>query len=161
MDQLRETPAVSLTLPHEMIRLMLGLNNYGEDLIKLISDAGNLKWASKGKRVSFRVAEEVKVADWREYPVVEVYQNEEVANVIDDTLESVLIAVKLRTDVAHWIKRRSSPLHLMFNVVLRPSEHKRPPNAGLTIVGSLVGGASFDDGVLTELSASAEETLAA
>ena len=76
-------------------------------------------------------------------------------------LESVFSAVRLRTDVAKRMKRRDSALYLAFKVALRLSERWRPLNGGRNLMGLLIDGAKFEDGVLTELPMSAEEAVAA
>ena len=78
-------------------------------------------------------------------------------------LESVFSAVRLRTDVTRRMKRRDSALYLVFKVALRLrlSERWRPLNGGRNLMGLLVDGAKFEDGILTELPASAEEAAAA
>ena len=76
-------------------------------------------------------------------------------------LESVFSAVRLRTDATRRMKRRDSALYLVFKVSLRLSERWRPLNGGRNLMGLLVDGAKFKDGILTELPVSAEETVAA
>ena len=76
-------------------------------------------------------------------------------------LESVFSAVRLRTDVTRRMKRRDSALYLVFKVALRLSERWRPLNGGRNLMGLLVDGARFEDGILTELPVSAEEAVAA
>ena len=76
-------------------------------------------------------------------------------------LESVFSAVRLRTDATRRMKRRDSALYLVFKVSLRLSERWRPLNGGRNLMGLLVDGAKFEDGVLTELPVSAEEAVAA
>ncbi len=76
-------------------------------------------------------------------------------------LESVFSAVRLRTDVTRRMKRRDSALYLVFKVALRLSERWRPLNGGRNLMGLLVDGARFEDGILTELPVSAEEEVAA
>ena len=76
-------------------------------------------------------------------------------------LESVFSAVRLRTDVTRRMKRRDSALYLVFKVSLRLSERWRPLNGGRNLMGLLVDGAKFEDGILAELPVSAEEAVAA
>ena len=76
-------------------------------------------------------------------------------------LESVFSAVRLRTDATRRMKRRDSALYLVFKVALRLSERWRPLNGGRSLMGLLVDGARFEDGILTELPVSAEEAVAA
>ena len=76
-------------------------------------------------------------------------------------LESMFSAVRLRTDVTRRMKRRDSALYLVFKVALRLSERWRPLNGGRNLMGLLVDGARFEDGILTELPVSAEESVAA
>ena len=76
-------------------------------------------------------------------------------------LESVFSGVRLRTDVAKRMKRRDSALYLVFKVALRLSERWRPLNGGRNLMGLLVDGARFEDGILTELPVSAQEAVAA
>lgn len=76
-------------------------------------------------------------------------------------LESVFSAVRLRTDVARRMKRQDSALYLVFKVALRLSERWRPLNGGRNLMGLLVDGAKFEDGILTELPATREEAVAA
>ncbi len=76
-------------------------------------------------------------------------------------LESVFSAVRLRTDVTRRMKCRDSALYLVFKVALRLSERWRPLNGGRNLMGLLVDGAKFKDGILTELPAIAEEAIAA
>lgn len=68
--------------------------------------------------------------------------------------------MRLRTDVERLLKRRDSALYLVFKVALRLSERWRPLNGGRNLMGLLVAGVSFEDGILTELPVSAEETVA-
>ena len=76
-------------------------------------------------------------------------------------LESVFSAVRLRTNVTRRMKRRDSALYLVFKVSLRLSERWRPLNGGRNLMGLLIDGARFEDGILTELPVSAEEAVAA
>ena len=76
-------------------------------------------------------------------------------------LESVFSAVRLRTNVTRRMKRRDSALYLVFKVALRLSERWRPLNGGRNLMGLLVDGARFEDGILTELPASVKEAIAA
>lgn len=64
-------------------------------------------------------------------------------------LESVFSAVRLRTDVAKRMKRCDSAWYLVFKVALRLSERWRPLNGGRSLIGLLVDGARFEDGILT------------
>ena len=75
-------------------------------------------------------------------------------------LESVFSAVRLRTDATRRMKRRDSALRVVFKVSLRLSERWRPLNGGQNLMGLLVVGAKFEDGILTELPVSAEEAVA-
>ena len=52
-------------------------------------------------------------------------------------------------------------LYLVFKVSLRLSERWRPLNGGRNLMGLLVDGAKFEDGILAELPVSAEEAVAA
>ena len=76
-------------------------------------------------------------------------------------IESMFSAVRLRTDAARRMKRRDSALYLVFKVTLRLSERWRPLNGGRNLMGLLLDGARFEDGILTELPVSAEEEAAA
>ena len=76
-------------------------------------------------------------------------------------LESVFSAVRLRTDAARRMERRDSALYLVFKVALRLSERWRPLNGGRNLMGLLVDGARFEDGILTELPVTHEEAVAA
>ena len=76
-------------------------------------------------------------------------------------MESVFSAVRLRTDAARRMKRRDSALYLVFKVALRLSERWRPLNGGRNLMGLLIDGVRFEDGILTELPVSAEEPVAA
>ena len=76
-------------------------------------------------------------------------------------LESVFSAVRLRTDATRRMKRRDSALYLVFKVSLRLSERWRPLNGGRNLMGSLVDGAKFEDGILAELPVSVEGAVAA
>ena len=76
-------------------------------------------------------------------------------------MESVFSAVRLRTDAAKRMKRRDSALYLVFKVALRLSERWRPLNGGRNLMGLLIDGVRFEDGILTELPVSAEEPVAA
>ena len=71
-------------------------------------------------------------------------------------LESVFSAVRLRTDATRRMKRRDSALYLVFKVSLRLSERWRPLNGDRNLMGLLIDGARFEDGILTELPVSAE-----
>ena len=76
-------------------------------------------------------------------------------------LESVFSAVRLRTDATRRMKRRDSALYLVFKVSLRLSERWRPLNGGRNLMGLLVDGAKFEDGILAELPVSVEGAVAA
>ena len=71
-------------------------------------------------------------------------------------LESVFSAVRLRTNATRRMKRRDSALYLVFKVSLRLSERWRPLNGGRNLMGLLIDGARFEDGILTELPVSAD-----
>ena len=76
-------------------------------------------------------------------------------------LESVFSAVRLRTDATRRMKRRDSALYLVFKVSLRLSERWRPLNGGRNLMGLLIDGARFEDGILAELPVSVEGAVAA
>ena len=76
-------------------------------------------------------------------------------------LESVVSAVRLRTYVTRRMKRRDNALYPVFKVALRLSERWRPSNGGQNLMGLLVDGARFEDGILTEFPVSAEKAVAA
>ena len=78
------------------------------------------------------------------------------AGVVDCTFS----AVRLRTDVTRRMKRRDSALYLVFKVALRLSERWRPLNGGRNLMGLLVDGARFKNGILDELPVTAEGAVA-
>ena len=59
------------------------------------------------------------------------------------------------------MKRQDSALHLVYKVMLRLGERWRPLNGGRNLMGLLVGGARFEDGMLVELPPSDEAAKAA
>ena len=79
----------------------------------------------------------------------------------ESSMESVFSAVRLRTDAARRMKRRDSALYLVFKVALRLSERWRPLNGGRNLMGLLIDGARFEDGILAELPVSVEGAVAA
>ena len=52
-------------------------------------------------------------------------------------------------------------MYLVFKVSLRLSERWRPLNGDRNLMGLLIDGARFEDGILTELPVSAEGAVAA
>ncbi len=103
-------------------------------------------------------AAETVVRDWESFVSFYDFPTEHWVHLrTTNPLESVFSAVRLRTDV----KRRDSALYLVFKVALRLSERWRPLNGGRNLMGLLVDGARFEDGILTELPVSAEEAIAA
>ena len=52
-------------------------------------------------------------------------------------------------------------MYLVFKVSLRLSERWRPLNGGRNLMGLLIDGARFEDGILAELPVSAEGAVAA
>ena len=76
-------------------------------------------------------------------------------------LEPVFSAVRLRTDATRRMKRRDSASYLVFKVSLRLSERWRSLNGGRNLMGLLVDGAKFEDGILAELPVSFEGAVAA
>ena len=76
-------------------------------------------------------------------------------------LESMFSAVRLRTDVTRRMKRRDIALYLVFKVALRLSERWRSLNGRRNLMGLLVDGARFEDGILTELPVTSAEAVAA
>ena len=58
------------------------------------------------------------------------------------------------------MKRRDSALYLVFKVALRLSERWRPLNGGRNLMGLLVDGARFKNGILDELPVTAEGAVA-
>ena len=69
--------------------------------------------------------------------------------------------MQARLPKALHLKRRDSALYLVFKVALRLSERWRPLNGGRNLMGLLVDGARFEDGVLTVLPVSAEGAVTA
>ena len=59
------------------------------------------------------------------------------------------------------MKRRDSALNLVFKVSLRLRDHWRLLNGGRNLMGLLVEGAKFEDGILVELRVSLEGAVAA
>ena len=107
-------------------------------------------------------AAETVVRDWESFVSFYDFPMEHWVHLrTTNPLESVFSAVRLRTDVTRRMKRRDSALYLVFKVALRLSERWRPLNGGRNLMGLLVDGARFEDGILTELPASAEEAIAA
>ena len=107
-------------------------------------------------------AAETVVRDWESFVNFYDFPTEHWVHLrTTNPLESVFSAVRLRTDVTRRMKRRDSALYLVFKVALRLSERWRPLNGGRNLMGLLVDGARFEDGILTELPASAEEAIAA
>ncbi len=76
-------------------------------------------------------------------------------------LESAFSAVRLRTNAARRMRRRDSTLYLVYKVVRKLGECWRPLNGGRNLMKLLMDGAGFEDGILTELPMSHEETVAA
>ena len=67
-------------------------------------------------------------------------------------------AVRLRRTPLTGMKLgRDSALYLVFKVSLRLSERWRPLNGDRCLMGLLIDGAAFEDGILTELPVSIEE----
>ena len=107
-------------------------------------------------------AAETVVRDWESFVSFYDFPTEHWVHLrTTNPLESVFSAVRLRTDVTRRMKRRDSALYLVFKVALRLSERWRPLNGGRNLMGLLVDGARFEDGILTELPTSAEEAVAA
>ena len=77
-----------------------------------------------------------------------------------NTLESVFSAVRLRTDLAPQKKRRDRASRLEFKVAPRLSEHRRPLNGRRNLMGLLVDGARFGDGIQSGLPVSHEAAVA-
>ena len=75
-------------------------------------------------------------------------------------MDCTFSAVRLRTDVTRRMKRRDSALYLVFKVALRLSERWRPLNGGRNLMGLLVDGARFKNGILDELPVIAEGAFA-
>ena len=59
------------------------------------------------------------------------------------------------------MQRRDSALYLVFKVVLRLSERWRQLNGGMNLMGLVLDGARFQDGVLVQLPARDMEAVAA
>lgn len=107
-------------------------------------------------------AAETVVRDWESFVSFYDFPTEHWVHLrTTNPLESVFSAVRLRTDVTRRMKRRDSALYLVFKVALRLSERWRPLNGGRNLMGLLVDGARFEDGILTELPVSMEEAVAA
>ena len=107
-------------------------------------------------------AAETVVRDWDSFVSFYDFPTEHWVHLrTTNPLESVFSAVRLRTDVAKRMKRRDSALYLVFKVALRLSERWRPLNGGRNLMGLLIDGAKFEDGILTELPMSMEEAVAA
>ena len=107
-------------------------------------------------------AAETVVRDWESFVSFYDFPTEHWVHLrTTNPLESVFSAVRLRTDVTRRMKRRDSALYLVFKVALRLSERWRPLNGGRNLMGLLVDGARFEDGILTELPVSHEEEVAA
>ena len=107
-------------------------------------------------------AAETVVRDWESFVSFYDFPTEHWVHLrTTNPLESVFSAVRLRTNVTRRMKRRDSALYLVFKVALRLSERWRPLNGGRNLMGLLVDGARFEDGILTELPASVEEAIAA
>ena len=107
-------------------------------------------------------AETVVIRDWESFVSFYDFPVEHWVHLrTTNPLESMFSAVRLRTDVTRRMKRRDSVLYLVFKVALRLSERWRPLNGGRNLMGLLVDGARLEDGILTELPVSAEESVEA
>ena len=107
-------------------------------------------------------AAETVVRDWESFASFYDFPVEHWVHLrTTNPLESMFSAVRLRTDVTRRMKRRDSALYLVFKVALRLSERWRPLNGGRNLMGLMVDGARFEDGILTELPVSVEEAVAA
>ena len=76
-------------------------------------------------------------------------------------LESVFSAVRVEDGRHSADEEARQRIVLVFKVSLRLSERWRPLNGGRNLMGLLIDGARFEDGILTELLASAEGAVAA
>ena len=107
-------------------------------------------------------AADTVLRDWEEFVSFYRYQMEHWLHLrTTNPLESVFSAVRLRTDVTRRMQRHDSALYLVFKVVLRLSERWRQLNGGMNLMGLVVDGARFQDGVLVQLPARDMEAVAA
>lgn len=67
-----------------------------------------------------------------------------------NAIESVFAGVRLRTNVAKRARVRENALYLVFKIVERLSQHWRVLNGGATLMGLVLAGERFVDGVLVK-----------
>jgi transposase-like protein len=72
-----------------------------------------------------------------------------------NAIESVFSGVRLRTDVAKRMGKRENALYLVFKLVQRLGQNWRALNGGRTVMGLVLEGRRFVDGILREPAAAA------
>jgi transposase-like protein len=77
-----------------------------------------------------------------------------------NAIESVFSGVRLRTNVAKRARLRENALYLVFKIVERLGQHWRVLNGGATVMGLVVAGERFVDGVLVKQPPREEEQAA-
>jgi transposase-like protein len=91
------------------------------------------------------------VRDWEKFVTFYDFPQEHWIHLrTTNPLESVLSAVRLRTDVAKRARKRENALYLVFKIVERLSQNWRALNGGATVMALVRSGAIFKDGALQQ-----------
>ena len=105
---------------------------------------------------------ETVLRDWEDFVSFYDFPTEHWAHLrTTNSLESVFSSVRLRTDSTRRVKRRDSALYLVYKVVRRLGDRRRPLYGGRNLMKLLMDGARFEDGVLVDLPPSEEEVAKA
>lgn len=96
-----------------------------------------------------RAAAETVTRDWEDFVTFYRYPKEHWVHLrTTNPLESIFSGVRIRTDAARRMKRRDSALYLVFKVVQRLSQNWRALNGGINLMGLVLAGCIFTDGIL-------------
>jgi len=94
-------------------------------------------------------AGETVLRDWDQFVSFYHYPREHWIHLrTSNTIESVFGGVRIRTDAARRLRRRENAVYLVFKIVERLSECWRILNGGANLMGLVLAGCHFKDGLL-------------
>ena len=86
--------------------------------------------------------------DWEDFVTFYHYPKEHWVHLrTSNPIESIFSGVRLRTDAARRVRRRSNALYLVFKLMERLSGQWRALNGGENLMALVLEGAVFSDGI--------------
>lgn len=107
------------------------------------------RYVAELRAIDQRSAAETVLRDWEDFVTFYHYPKEHWIHLrTTNPLESIFGGVRIRTDAARRLRRRDNALYLVFKIVERLSGHWRTLNGGVNLMGLVLEGCAFKNGIL-------------